>query len=53
MREENDFNSLPVVTIASVDRLGDLEYRERCVNRLLEIVLYAETYRGTARIFIP
>ncbi|MEQ9357711.1 ACP S-malonyltransferase [Coleofasciculus chthonoplastes] len=53
MREENTPDSLPVVTIGNVDRVSESEYRERCVNRLVEIALYAENYRGTRRIFIP
>lgn len=53
MREENTPDSLPVVTIGNVDRVSESEYRERCVNRLVEIALYAENYRGARRIFIP
>ena len=53
MREENTPDSLPVVTIGNVARVSESEYRECCVNRLVEIALYAENYRGTRRIFIP
>ena len=54
LREENTANSLPVVTIGDADRvLNDLDYRELCVNRLLEIVLYIDNYIGSRRIFIP
>ncbi|GAB4200563.1 MAG: hypothetical protein Fur006_52180 [Coleofasciculaceae cyanobacterium] len=54
LREENTANSLPVVTIGDADRvLNDLDYRELCVNRLLEIVLYIDNYMGSRRIFIP
>lgn len=53
IREENTSDSLPVVTIGSVDRLDEPEYRERCVNRLVEIVIYLEIYIGARRIFIP
>lgn len=28
-------------------------YRERCAEQLLEVVLDLDSYRGTARIFIP
>ncbi|HAG82676.1 MAG TPA: ACP S-malonyltransferase [Cyanobacteria bacterium UBA12227] len=53
MREENTPDSLPVVTIGNVDRVSEYEYRERCVNRLVEIALYAGNYTGARRIFIP
>ncbi|MEQ9000076.1 MAG: DUF5615 family PIN-like protein [Coleofasciculus sp. B1-GNL1-01] len=53
IREENTLDSLPVVTIGNVERVIDSEYRERCVNRLVEISLYAENYLGARRIFIP
>jgi hypothetical protein len=54
LREENTPTSLPVVTIGDADRvLNDLVYRDLCVNRLLEIVLYIENHTGTRRIFIP
>ncbi|QJB42910.1 hypothetical protein [Dolichospermum flos-aquae] len=29
------------------------EYREECVDRLIEIALYLETYLGVNRLFIP
>jgi hypothetical protein len=54
MREENTLTSLPVVTIGDADRvLSDPNYRNRCVDRLLEIVLDIDDYRGTMRLFIP
>jgi hypothetical protein len=54
LREENTSTSFPVVTIGDSDRvLNDSAYRDLCVNRLLEIVLYLENYMGTRRIFIP
>ena len=43
MREENTPTSLPVVTIANIDRLlAEPEYRERCVNRL---VVFLNNYK--------
>ena len=30
IRDENTLASLPVLTIGSLDRIGDREYRERC-----------------------
>ena len=54
MREENKPTSLPVVTIGNIDRLMvEPNYRERCVVRLVEIVMDIEDYRGSRRIFIP
>ena len=53
MREENMPTSLPVVTIGDADRvLTDADYRDLCVNRLLELALYLDNYLGTRRIFI-
>jgi predicted nuclease of predicted toxin-antitoxin system len=54
MREENNDNSLPVVTIGNIDRLlAEAIYREQCINRLVEIVVDIEDLRGARRIFIP
>ncbi|MBD2290055.1 ACP S-malonyltransferase [Microcystis wesenbergii FACHB-1317] len=54
MREENTSESLPVITVSNADRLlNDSEYRGRCVESLVEIVLDIDTYRGARRIFIP
>jgi hypothetical protein len=54
MREENTSSSLPVITIGSIDRLlAEPEYRDRCVNRLVDIVVDVNDYRGARRIFIP
>jgi hypothetical protein len=54
MREESRSVSLPVVTISNADRLlNDSEYRGRCVEKLIEIVLDIDSYRGARRIFIP
>ncbi|MGB3294801.1 MAG: DUF5615 family PIN-like protein [Phormidesmis sp.] len=53
-REENTPRSLPVITIGNADRLiNDAEYRDRCVESLIEVVLSVDIYRGTRRIFIP
>nr|WP_283763514.1 hypothetical protein [Roseofilum halophilum] len=45
--------SLPVVTIGDLERLDEFFYREQCIDRLLEIVLDIENYRGVGRLFIP
>ena len=54
MREENTPRSLPVITIGNIDRLLlEPNYRDRCVNRLIDIVVDIEDYEGARRIFIP
>jgi hypothetical protein len=54
MREENTQDSLPVVTIGNADRvLNDSIYRERCVDRIVEIAIYTANYMGARRVFIP
>lgn len=50
LREENTSTSLPVITIGNIDRLlAEQNYRERCVDRLIDIVVDIEDYRGTRR----
>jgi hypothetical protein len=53
LREENTPDSLPVITIANLDRLSESAYRQRCIDRLIEIALYLENYLGARRLFIP
>jgi hypothetical protein len=54
MRKENTSESLPVITVSNADRLlNDSEYRGRCVESLIEIVLDIDAYLGARRIFIP
>jgi len=54
LREENTPTSLPVLTIGNSDRLlYEASYRESCVDRLMEIVLDIENYKGVTRLFIP
>ncbi|MGB0561252.1 MAG: ACP S-malonyltransferase [Spirulinaceae cyanobacterium] len=54
LRQENTPRSLPVVTIGDPDRvLSDSNYRNRCVDRLIEILLDIEDYRGSMRLFVP
>ena len=53
IRDENDPDSLPVVTIGITDRLEERDYREQCAERLVEIVLNIENYLGVGRIYIP
>ncbi len=53
MRVENMASSFPVVTIGDLKRLDEFDYRERCVDRIIEIVLDIENYMGVGRLFIP
>ena len=53
LRVENTSSSLPVITIASTDRLGEREYRKRCAERLIEVVFDLDQYKGVGRLFIP
>jgi hypothetical protein len=53
IREESTPLSLPIITIGSRDRLDVRDYRRRCAERLAEIVIDLESYRGVSRIFIP
>jgi hypothetical protein len=45
--------ALPIITISNVERLVEAGYRERCADRLTEIVVYLNDYLGTGRLFIP
>ena len=53
LREENTMTSLPVLTIGSLQRLSEIEYRQRCASRLAEIIIDLDNYLGTGRLFIP
>lgn len=53
IREESSLTSLPVVTIGNVERIIEPEYREQCIDRLIEIALYLDNYLGVSRLFIP
>jgi hypothetical protein len=53
LREENTESSLPVLTIGNKRRMIEKAYQERCLNRLLEVVVDLDDNKGTGRIFIP
>jgi hypothetical protein len=53
IREEGNDRSLPVLTIGSLDRLIEREYREQCSARIADVILYVENYLGVSRIYIP
>jgi hypothetical protein len=53
IQEETTTTSLPVLTVGNLDRLADSDYRERCAERLVDIVLDLDRYLGVGRVFIP
>jgi hypothetical protein len=53
MREENELTSFPIITIGDPDRVNEYDYRERCVEKLVEIVIDLQDYMGAGRLFIP
>lgn len=54
LREENTPDSFPVVTIGDANRfLTDRVYRNRCADRILEILLDLENWMGVGRLFMP
>ncbi len=54
LREENRIDSFPVITIGDPDRfLEDRVYRNRCVDRILEILVDTENFMGVGRLFAP
>ena len=54
LREENTASSLPVITLGDADRfLAERDYRDQCVDRLLEITIDIENYLGVGRLFVP
>ncbi|QSJ15874.1 ACP S-malonyltransferase [Nostoc sp. UHCC 0702] len=53
IRDENTMNSLPVITIANVNKMVERSYREQCSVRLIEILIDIENSMGIGRIFIP
>lgn len=48
IREENTLQSFPIVTIGN-----EQIYRERCANRLVEILFDIDNYMGVGRVYIP
>jgi hypothetical protein len=53
IRDENTIDSLPVITIANVDKMRERGYRERCAARLIDLVIDPENLKGVGRIYIP
>jgi len=53
IREENTLQSFPIVTIGNKEKLDEQIYRERCANRLVEILFDIDNYMGVGRVYIP
>ncbi|MBW4691894.1 MAG: ACP S-malonyltransferase [Lyngbya sp. HA4199-MV5] len=53
IREENTLQSFPIVTISNKEKLDEQIYRERCPNRLVEILFDVDNYMRVGRVYIP
>jgi len=54
IRNENQPDSLPVMTISDINRvLQDRLYAERVAERLLDYLMRIDEIRGTGRIYVP
>lgn len=53
MREQNMPTSFLVITIGNPERVNEYDYRERCIESLVEIVIDVQAYMGAGRLFIP
>ncbi len=53
IRAENTPTSIPILTVTSEKRMSERSYRERCADRLAEILFDLDDYRGAGRLFIP
>lgn len=51
--EDNTMTALPVLTVGRLSRMKKRHYREKCAERIAEIVSNLKNYLGTGRIFIP
>lgn len=53
IERESGPDSLPVITISTIEKLALRDYRQQAVHKLAEIIIYLDNYRGTGRIYIP
>jgi hypothetical protein len=54
IRLHNTIASLPVLTFSDAEKMNhSREYAERVVERLLEILLDIDAYRGAGRLYLP
>lgn len=52
IRDENQPDSLPVLTIGAIERLQGRHYRERCATWIVETVIELENHLGRGRVYI-
>jgi hypothetical protein len=54
IRQQNRPNSLPVLTLADPNRIAyDRPYAESVVERLFDILIDINVFRGAGRLFLP
>jgi hypothetical protein len=53
IENESRADSFPVLTIASVEKLVQADYRQQVIHQLAEVLLYLERYLGVSRIYLP
>jgi hypothetical protein len=54
IRDENQPDSLPVITIADTERvLQDWAYAEQVAERVLDYLMRIDEVRGTGRLYVP
>lgn len=54
IHEQNDDQSLPVITIGDVERVSlDPDYADRAADRLLVYLFEMERYLGAGRLYVP
>ncbi len=54
IRAENQLDSLPVVTLADLERMArNRDYAERAAIGLLEKLVSIDDFRGAGRIYVP
>jgi hypothetical protein len=54
IRRQNRPDCLPVLTLADPDRITrDRQYAESVVERLFDVLIDVEVFRGTGRLFLP
>jgi len=54
IRQRNRSDCLPVLTLANPDRIArDRAYAESVVERLFDVLVDVEAFRGTGRLFLP
>ncbi len=50
---ENTLTAWPIITVSDKDALLQTDYRQRVVQRLVEIIVDLDNYLGAGRLFVP